>query len=121
MSQVPTLSLQFKGGGVQLVGPGVGVDMLFVEMGGGGNGEGGGGRRDGGWHFVVSNVFSILRDIPLSQVTSLSECDEIPRFTEPSFLAFCTAVHWDVGWSSLSKTSSFGFCPLASMQPQLIL
>ena len=77
MSQVPTLSLQFKGGGVQLVGPGVGVDMLFVEMGGGGNGEGGGGngeggggRRDGGWHFVVSNVFSILRDIPLSQVRS---------------------------------------------------
>ena len=71
MSQVPTLSLQFKGGGVQLVGPGVGVDMLFVEMGGGGNGEGGGGGNgDGGWHFVVSNVVSILRDIPLSQVRS---------------------------------------------------
>ena len=78
VSQVLTLSLHHEGGGVQLVGPGVGVDMLFVEMGsggdgeggGGGNGEGGGGRRDGGWHFVVSNVFSYHRDIPLSQVKS---------------------------------------------------
>ena len=69
------------------MGPGVGVDMLFVEMGdggdgeggGGGNGEGGGGRRDGDWHFVVSNVCSMLRDIPLSQVWS-SERDEITRF-----------------------------------------
>ena len=105
-----------------------GVDMLFVaggggngEGGGGGNGEGGGGRRDGGWHFVVSNVFSIVRDIPLSQVVSYSERDEMTRYTKPRFSAYRTAVHWDVGWSSFSQTSNFGLCPFASMQPQLIL
>ena len=78
--------------------------MLFVA-GGGGNGEGGGGRRDGGWHFVVSNVFSIVRDIPLSQVVSYSERDEMTRYTKPRFSAYRTAVHWDVGWSSFSQTS----------------